>query len=213
MTPWKIEATEVANCNCAYGCPCQFNALPTHGTCEAAVGMIIEKGHYGDISLDGLKAAFVAKWPGPIHMGNGQLQVIIDKSASPEQRKALQSIMTGGDTEDMATMFWVFSKMAPNKLETLYLPIEISIDVDARLGKVRVPGVLELEAEPIRNPVTGAQHRARINLPNGFEFTQAEAASGRTKTQGAISLSKNNNTHAHLARLKLGHTGVFDRSV
>jgi hypothetical protein len=47
MTPWEIKAKEFANCNCAYGCPCQFNALPTHGNCEAAVAMEIEKGHYG----------------------------------------------------------------------------------------------------------------------------------------------------------------------
>ncbi len=212
MTPWEIQATELVNCNCAYGCPCQFNALPTDGTCEAAVGFAIEKGHYGEVSLDGLKAAMTLKWPGPIHMGNGTMQIIIDPAASPAQRKALQSVMTGGDTEDMATMWWVFSKMSPTKLKTLFLPIEISVDPDARRGKVKVPGVFELEAEPIRNPVTGAEHRARINLPNGFEFTQAEMASGRTKTTGAISLTKNTNTHAHFARLKLSHKGVFDRA-
>ena len=32
MTPWEIKAKEFVNCNCAYGCPCQFNALPTKGT-------------------------------------------------------------------------------------------------------------------------------------------------------------------------------------
>lgn len=212
MTPWEIQATELANCNCAYGCPCQFNALPTDGNCEAAVGFSIEKGHYGDVPLGGLRAALTAQWPGPIHMGNGTLQIIIDQSASPAQRKALQSIMTGGDTEDMATMFWVFSKMAPNKLETLFLPIEMSIDTDARRGTIKVPGVFELEAVPIRNPVTGADHRARINLPNGFEFTQAEVGSGRTRTMGAISLKKNTDTHAHFARLRLSHKGVFDRA-
>jgi hypothetical protein len=26
---WCIRADEFVNCNCAYGCPCQFNALPT----------------------------------------------------------------------------------------------------------------------------------------------------------------------------------------
>ena len=25
MTPWEIRTIEFANCNCAYGCPCQFN--------------------------------------------------------------------------------------------------------------------------------------------------------------------------------------------
>ena len=38
MTPWEIHAIEVSNCNCAYGCPCQFAALPTNGSGEAAVG-------------------------------------------------------------------------------------------------------------------------------------------------------------------------------
>ena len=31
------------NCNCSYGCPCQFNALPTHGFCEAAVALEMNK--------------------------------------------------------------------------------------------------------------------------------------------------------------------------
>ena len=55
MTPWEIKAKEFANCNCAYGCPCQFNALPTKGFCEAAVAMEIEQGHFGDVKLDGLR--------------------------------------------------------------------------------------------------------------------------------------------------------------
>jgi hypothetical protein len=55
MTPWEIKAKEFVNCNCAYGCPCQFNALPTHGNCQAAVAMEIEQGHYGDVKLDGLR--------------------------------------------------------------------------------------------------------------------------------------------------------------
>src|ERR1700731_4917312 len=28
--------------------------------------------------------------------------------------------------------------------------------------------------EPIKNPVTGQEHRARIALPNGFEYKEAE---------------------------------------
>jgi hypothetical protein len=35
---WAVQATEFANCNCAYGCGCQFNALPDKGLCEAVAG-------------------------------------------------------------------------------------------------------------------------------------------------------------------------------
>ncbi len=212
MTPWEIDALELANCNCAYGCPCQFNALPTDGTCEAAVGFIIKKGHYGDVVLDGVKFGFTAKWPAAIHLGNGTIQLVIDSAATPEQRAGVEAIATGRDTEDMATMFWVFDKMSPNRLETIVKPIDIAIDLDARTGHVRIPDVFDLKAEPIRNPITGAAHRVRINLPHGFEYRQAEAASGSTTTSGAISLTKNNNSHAHICRIYMTGRGVIDHA-
>ena len=59
-TPWHIVGDEVATCNCAWGCPCQFNALPTTGRCEALVAARIKKGNYGSVPLDGL--AFAAAW-------------------------------------------------------------------------------------------------------------------------------------------------------
>ena len=49
MTEWRLKGREFANCNCDYGCPCQFNALPTHGICEAAVGYQFDEGHHGDV--------------------------------------------------------------------------------------------------------------------------------------------------------------------
>ena len=212
MTPWEIDALEIANCNCAYGCPCQFNSLPTDGTCEAAVGFIIKKGHHGSVSLDGVKFGMTAKWPAAIHMGNGTIQLIVDSKATPEQRAAIETIACGGDTADMGTVFWVFNTMAPNRLETLSKPINLTADLDKRTAHVSIPGVFELKAEPIRNPVTGAEHRARINLPHGFEYRQAEMASGTTTTTGEISLEHNNGTHAHFCRILMNGQGVIDHA-
>jgi len=39
-----------------------------------------------------------------------------------------------------------------------------------------VEGFAHSHAEPIRNPITGQEHRARIVLPNGFEYQEAEMA-------------------------------------
>ena len=70
-TEWRIKAVHLGNCNCAYGCPCKFSALPTHGNCRSVVAYKIEEGYFGAIRLDGLRAALITSWPGAIHEGNG----------------------------------------------------------------------------------------------------------------------------------------------
>jgi hypothetical protein len=209
---WRLRATELANCNCAYGCPCQFNALPTHGNCHAAVGYAIEEGHFGDVPLDGLHSVLLVSWPGPVHEGNGTMQVIIDERADQAQREALVKIMTGQETDEMATMWWVYAAMSPNKLEPLFRPIEIEIDIDARRGRFAVPGIVETIGEPIRNPVTGAEHRARIDLPDGFEYRVAEMGSATTRASGAIPLPGLENTYAQFAQLHLSNKGVVENA-
>src|SRR5262249_23484163 len=95
MVEWRVRADEFLNCNCAYGCPCQFNALPTPGFCEGAVGYRIHEGHFGDVRLDGLNAAVLVHWPGAIHPGNGTMQLVISDRADARQREALVKIMSG----------------------------------------------------------------------------------------------------------------------
>jgi hypothetical protein len=209
MTDWSVQGEEMVNCNCNFGCPCQFGVLPTDGTCEAAVVIKIDKGHYGDVKLDGLRAAGVYKWPSAIHEGNGQMQLILDEDADEDQRAALQAIMTGEDTDEMATMWFVYSAMAPNRHDTIYKKISLDWDYDERTGNAEVADTFELAVKPIPNIVTGLPHRIRLDLPHGFEFSQAEAASGRTRTNGGeISLEKNTDTHAHFAKLHLTGGGV-----
>ncbi len=137
------------------------------------------------------------------------MQLIIDESATAEQRAALQAIMTGEDTDEMATMWYVYSAMAPTKHETLFVPIELNWNRDDRSGYARVQGVFDVEVSPIPHIVSGAAHRASIQLPNGFEYRHAEAASGSAKTTGGeISLTFDA-THAHLAHLNLSGHGVL----
>lgn len=209
-TEWVINGREFVNCNCAYGCPCQFNALPTRGFCEAACGYQVDTGHFGDVKLDGLRAAALYQWPGAVHQGNGKMQLIVDERADARQRDALVRIMSGKETSDMATMWWVFSAMCTTKFEPLFRRIDLEIDVASRRGQLVIPGVVEGAGAPIRNPVTGALHRARIDLPNGFEYRIAEIGSGRTKASGTIELDLQD-TYAQFAELHLSDKGVVDR--
>lgn len=207
MTEWFVKAREFSNCNCSYGCPCQFNALPTHGNCMASIGYQIDEGRFGDVKLDGLRAVATYKWPGAVHQGNGTMQLIIDERADAKQRDALLRVMSGKETKDMATVWWVYAAMCPTKLEPLFKPIEFEVDVDARRARLVVPGVVETVGEPIRNPVTGAEHRARIDLPNGFEYRLGEVASGTTKATAGIPLEMNK-SWGLFANIHLSHAGV-----
>ena len=211
MIEWFVKGKEFANCNCSYGCPCQFNALPTHGFCCAIVGFQIDEGRFGDVKLDGVRAAGIYSWPGPVHEGNGTMQLIVDEKATAKQRDAMLKIMTGQETKDLATMWWVYSAMAPNKLKPLFKPVTLAIDVDGRRGRISIPGVLEAAGEPIRNPVTGLEHRARIDLPNGFEYRLAEIGSGTSRTTGEIKLDLKS-SYGQFANIHLSHQGVVSGS-
>ena len=91
------------------------------------------------------------------------------------------------------------------------MPIKLQIDVEARKGQLVVSGVVEASGEPIRNPVTGAEHRARIDLPHGFEYRLAEIGSGRTKATGKIELDLKD-TYAQFAEIHLSDKGVVEQA-
>lgn len=185
---WYVEGVEFGNCNCDYGCPCQFESRPTGGFCRGFEALHIEKGHFGDVTLDGVYAALIYAWPGAIYEGNGQIQAIIDERATEAQRAALTTILHGGETNDEATHWWVYHAMASKVHPTLFKPIAFKVEVAARTAKVSIPGVLVAEGRPIKSPATGMAHRVQITIPNGIEFETAEVGSASTKATGAIPL-------------------------
>ncbi len=170
-TAWQISGEEVGNCNCNWACPCQFDADPTHGDCHALIAYEIRDGHFGETSLDGMRFAEVVSWPGPIHEGDGTVQLIIDEATTPEQRDAIEQMVSG---EHGGTYFEIFASVLPHKRDTVVAPIAIEADRERRVASIRVGEIAESKIEPIKNPVTGEEHRVRIDLPDGFEYKQAE---------------------------------------
>lgn len=208
MTPWEIRGRELINCNCSYGCPCQFNALPTRGFCEAIGAFIVDQGRYGNVSLDGLSVAMALKWPGAIHEGKGKCQPVIDAKATPDQRDALLKIISGQDTDPFATVFAVFATTFEKVFDPIIASIELQIDVDARRAKGRAGSVIEMAGEPIRNPVTGDEHRVRIDLPDGFEYELAEIGSGTSNASGNVVVQLKD-SYAQFAHLHMNNHGLI----
>lgn len=205
---WRIKGVEFVNCNCDFGCPCQFNGLPTHGNCEALGAVRIDDGYFGDTRLDGLSFAMTLKWPGAIHQGNGQAQAFVDEQASPEQREGILAILSGDTSEPGATFFNVFASTMTTMHEPVFCAIEISEDVDARRATVKVADLIDASGEPLVNPVTGEEHRARIDLPHGFEYAIAEVGKGRTSARSNIPMELTG-SHCHMAHLDIGPQGVY----
>jgi hypothetical protein len=196
-TEWQISGEEIGNCNCAWGCPCQFNAPPTTGRCEALVAYEIRDGHYGETTLDGVRFAGIYSWPGRIDDGNGTRQMIVDERATPEQRAAIDALVSGSEG---GAFFEIFAAVCPNQLSTLTAPIEMQTVRERRVASISIAGIAESRVEPIKNPVTGEEHRARIVLPDGFEYTEAEVANTvecNTTADGPLSIMLEN-TYAQL---------------
>jgi hypothetical protein len=207
MTVWEMKGRELVNCTCTYGCNCQFNGLPDKGHCYAVAGIQIDTGHHGKTRLDGLRIAAIFKWPGAIHEGNGEAIAFVDENADAAQREALLRIMTGQDTDPFATMFAVYAATVTKMSAPVFTKIDLELDIDGRRGRIFVKGYIDAKGEPIRNKVTGAESRAQIVLPEGFEYSVAEIGSASSKTQGPVQVEMTD-TYGQFARLHLNSHGV-----
>ena len=181
---------------------------PTDGTCRGFEVLRIDKGHFEDLDLSGLKIALFYAWPGLISEGKGELQAVIDEKANAEQRAALETILHGKETQEAATHWWVFSAMSDTIHPTLYKPIEFEVDMAAVTARVSIPGVLESTGDPIRPDHTeDSVHRAQIVIPRGIEFQVAEMGSASTKT-GDESAVELNLTDSYGQWNELRHSGT-----
>jgi hypothetical protein len=173
-TKWNFEAEYIQSCNCDYGCPCNFNALPTQGNCEALVSWHIKKGTFGSTKLDGVTFAWGLWWPKAIHMGSGVGRVYIDTKAKPAQKEAIEKITGGSEGGGVFAIF-------PSTLAKAFPPKSAKIDfkykgIDSSFS---VEGIGEVHSEHIKNPVTGAPFEGFILLPDGINMKKSTVTSIR----------------------------------
>jgi hypothetical protein len=160
-------------------------------------GWEIAEGKFGEISLKGVRFASLYWWPGPIHNADGTRQLIIDEDTTQDQKDALIAMYSGSLG---GSYFEIFASVAPNVVETIVAPISFQSDREKRVAHVKISDLGEFIAEPIKNPVTGAEHRARIVLPDGFEYHEAEVANAISLKASSKSplVFENKSTYAQL---------------
>jgi hypothetical protein len=171
---WRLEGTVLIACNCDYGCPCNFNALPTTGKCEGQWTWHVEDGRYGDVDLSGLNFTVAVDWPGPIHEGGGTALILFDERADDTQRAAIQTLVSGDVGGPWGVLAWTW----PTVHGPHAVPYELALDGVGWC--VRAGDYVEIESEPIRNPVTGAEVHPGAVLPEGIILKQSSFGSSKT---------------------------------
>jgi hypothetical protein len=178
---WMISGPKIGGCSCDYGCPCEFNGRPTNGDCEGMEAMRIDEGYFGDVRLDGLVFAVQFRWPGAVHEGRGTVQAFIDERATEAQLEALFKILSGEEQEP-TTVFNIYGSTIETEFDPIFTSIDFECDIEKATGSFSIPKVANFDLEPIKNPVTGEDHRAQINLKTSFEFKVGEMASATIKS-------------------------------
>ena len=170
---WEMEADYLQACSCDYGCPCEFEAPPTQGFCEAIAAWRINRGRYGDVSLDGLGLGFAARWPEAMHLGNGTAIVFIDDKANAEQREALTQIASG----QAGGMPFEIIVTLLSKVDIQFAPFEFN--VNGRNSSAKIGSNAAMAFEPIKNPVTGEPESTHVEHETGFLFKGADVVSNK----------------------------------
>ena len=136
------------------------------------------------------------------------MQIIIEDRATEDQRKALVKILSGEDTEPGKTVWNVYASTMNSILDPIFTDIEFEVDIEKREARMVVNGIVDSIGEPIRNPVTGNEHRARIDLPAGFEYSIAEMGSGTSSVTGEIQMELEK-SYGQFANLHLSTNGII----
>ena len=149
MATWQLTGDYFENCNCDVVCPCLASSVapltsrPSRGTCDVALIFHVDKGTYGDVTLDGLNVAVIMHAPGPMADGNFTAAAYIDDRADDRQTGALAAIFTGVEGGPMAA----FAPLIATQLGVKKVPIRYSIQGKSRSAEI--PAIMQMAVEPI----------------------------------------------------------------
>jgi hypothetical protein len=177
LAEWTASGRVLIACNCDWGCPCNFNAMPSRGFCQGGWCWFIEQGRFDGVTLDGLGVAVWAKWPGAIHHGNGQAIAFMDARANDAQRAALTQLVRGELGGPWGIFINTYALDGPHAAE-------FRVEHAEHESRLRIGDAVDLQLEVIRNPVSDAPAHPEIVLPEGLVVKRALVAKSRVFSVG-----------------------------
>ena len=116
---------------------------PTEGHCDVALAFHIEEGDFNGTPLGDLNFVAANYTPGPMGDGNWTSALYVDERANPQQREALEQILSG----QMGGPAERWRSLITNFMGIKYVPIEFR--VEGRVHSVVVPEIMDFGVEPI----------------------------------------------------------------
>jgi hypothetical protein len=199
---WQVSGQYYETCNCDFVCPCipaGLTAKPTKGACQFAMAFQVDRGKYGQVSLDGLGFIVLGLTPEAMGKGNWSVGVVVDERATPEQREAIGAIASGSAGGPMAAL-------AP--LVTKFLGIEPAAIKFERHGlkwSVDAGKAVDMAAEGAKglNPAaTEPMHLDHMGHPAADRFALAHPSKSHVHALGLSwddTTGRNNGQYAPFA--------------
>jgi hypothetical protein len=165
-----------------------FSQLCTHERCKGYWAFRFDEGTLGDVSLAGVKAVIAFETLQRMMDGQWTQSLIIDPSASPAQRQATESILTGKVGGPWAKLAGFVATQQP----TEFLPIEIADEGGTKRISIadRLKGVItQIRGKDRSQPVVFE------NIFNQIHASRQVLALGDTEYNDGVIVVHNAGTH------------------
>jgi hypothetical protein len=177
MEHWTMTGAIFGSCNCDWGCPCNFDVAPSYGHCDGVYVFAVREGSYGRESLNGLNFAWGAHSPGPLHEGGVTAVLMVDETASPAQREALEMFWRSGSA---GLPFDILNSVTATWIDTVYARFMVELAGINSSAKIADGKIYSLAQTRVKNPVTGDEEELYLDKPTGFTSKRSELGMSTT---------------------------------
>ena len=165
---------------------------PTKGWCTFVMAFAVDRGAYGTVPLDGLGFIVLGFTPEEMGKGNWSVGLIVDQTASAEQRDAITAIVSGAAGGPMAALSGLVGtflgvESAPIRFERNGAKWSINASSFVDMTAEGAKGLNPNSAEPMHLDNTGhpAADRFASHAPRGV-VCRPSVWHGRMKAAGTM---------------------------
>ena len=181
---WHVKGEWFDVCKCAIPCPCTFAQPPTEGDCDGLLVWHINEGKFGDVTLDGLNFAAIARFEGNIwdDATKADMGFFVDARADAQQQEAMQAIFSGQAGGWPAA----FAAKLENMLGMEPADFKVEIADDLSRWGAEIAGKAKAEVAPLQGPTSVEGKLTQVHDPPGSEVGPGTVATYGTATTDEV---------------------------